>query len=339
MRRDRVVDVRAASKKKRGPSIKAGTAKPAKQQQQSAERPAPRLTPETLGTNRLRVATRYIQRVKTEAKTRQIVPKKQQSYKLSDEERAQQRAEREADLLAASRYKGMAHFGLLYDSKGLKKPPVLLVDGYNLIGYLTTRKLFWQHQRKYGKRSISVHEVQMTDEQKEEAFSQVGRDKLLRRLSAYSGTKDVKVVCVFDAMDGPSRGDADVQKQYGIEVVYSGAQEADNFIMHKTAEYIEADSPMCMVVTSDLVMHATINKVHVMQVPAFVRELEEVEQAGAEFQRNHQFDSNVNVRSVGIGSMLQVANAPVFQQLLKRPPGPIQLARVREQETAEDEQK
>lgn len=36
MRRDRVVDVRAASKKKRGPSIKAGTAKPAKQQQQSA---------------------------------------------------------------------------------------------------------------------------------------------------------------------------------------------------------------------------------------------------------------------------------------------------------------
>lgn len=78
--------------------------------------------------------------------------------------------------------------------QGLKKPPVLLVDGYNLIGYLTTRKLFWQHQRKYGKRSISVHEVQMTDEQKEEAFSQVGRDKLLRRLSAYSGTKDVKVL-------------------------------------------------------------------------------------------------------------------------------------------------
>lgn len=219
-------------------------------------------------------------------------------------------------------------------------------------------------------------------------------------------------------------------------------------------EFIEADSPLCLVVTSDLLMHATINKVHVMEVSAFVRELEEVctlalhtpssischshvhghlkccacsvtaghihrpklylcmqcrvhtppafvfpelgwwlwcvslcsfgkrvathraqsvvsvgliimliafvaltsslsnkmlpkqdvallqvEQAGAEFQRNHQFDSNYNVRSVGMGSMLQVANAPVFQQLLKRPPGPIQLAQVRGQNTKEEKQK
>ena len=113
-------------------------------------------------------------------------------------------------------------------------PPVLLVDGYNIL-----------------------HKWCRTVSMMAEGQLDIARDLLVESMSTYSSTNGVRVVVVFDAMNGPLTAVSESILATGVTVVYTGDCEADSYIEEQVGVWLERRHPYVVVATSD-VAHRTV---------------------------------------------------------------------------------
>lgn len=107
------------------------------------------------------------------------------------------------------------------------KKRILIVDGYNMIGYWEATRPFFKADRL------------------EDA-----RDILLQKLSHYAGFERLEIICVFDAQHVP--GVRQSFEQYQLQVVFTEEGEtADSYIERLAGSYNYLTT-MVSVATSDL---------------------------------------------------------------------------------------
>ena len=85
----------------------------------------------------------------------------------------------------------------------------------------------------------------------------IARDLLVESMSTYSSTNGVRVVVVFDAMNGPLTAVSESILATGVTVVYTGDCEADSYIEEQVGVWLERRHPYVVVATSD-VAHRTV---------------------------------------------------------------------------------
>lgn len=118
-----------------------------------------------------------------------------------------------------------------------KRPPVLLVDGYNVL-------------HAWGKTAPC-----MVSGDLEQA-----REILVEELGIYSSTNGMRVVVAFDAMHGRSGGThTEYVTAMGVTVAYCGECEADSFIEDQVSVYLEKRHPKVIVATSDQAHKAVVD--------------------------------------------------------------------------------
>lgn len=117
---------------------------------------------------------------------------------------------------------------LLMDSDAARKPPALLVDGYNVCG-----------QWKKLKKKILAGDL-------EDA-----REGLEKELVDYSHIRGIQVVVVWDAGKSGSKGTARETTSLGLEVVFIGDSTADEFIEAEVPKLREEGTKEIWVATSD----------------------------------------------------------------------------------------
>lgn len=123
------------------------------------------------------------------------------------------------------------------------KHQILIVDGYNMIGY-------WPNLRRLKKMDAL-----------EEA-----RDELLNSLSEYSSYKDTEVIVVFDAQFVP--GIKQTYQKYNLEVIFTSVdQTADEFIEAYAYERLSRINQVT-VATSDLAEQWQIFSTGALRKPA-----------------------------------------------------------------------
>ncbi|DBB12063.1 TPA: hypothetical protein ACH3X3_006176 [Trebouxia sp. C0006] len=176
------------------------------------------------------------------------VPHKQtfRKSKLDPEQRAEEaKRQAEAEEIAQRAFKKspLASLRNLYGLKGNEHPPVLLVDGYNVL------HMYVQH-------------MQETQPKSRMATSQVLeelRAGLESEMVAYSQARRIKVVVVYDAMNRPPHSIyVDIRTSTrttipgAVDVVFCSDQSADSWIV-KEAEIIrrEGKTPHVLVATDD----------------------------------------------------------------------------------------
>ncbi|MFS1664627.1 NYN domain-containing protein [Streptococcus sp. zg-JUN1979] len=131
----------------------------------------------------------------------------------------------------------------------MKKTPILLVDGYNMIA-------FWQETK-------SLFKTNQLDE---------ARQVLIQKLNHYAHFEHIDIICVFDAHHVP--GLKQQYDQYKISVVFTQEDEtADSYIERLAAELNQSRLNIVSVATSDLNEQWTVFSQGALRVSA--RELEQ----------------------------------------------------------------
>mmetsp|Transcript_13353 Transcript_13353/g.22541 ORF Transcript_13353/g.22541 Transcript_13353/m.22541 type:complete len:332 (-) Transcript_13353:158-1153(-) len=118
----------------------------------------------------------------------------------------------------------------LYGPDGEFNPPVLIVDGYNVIGY-------WAKLKKHF----------------DAGHLDVARERLLSELGEYLHAKGLRVICVFDAAGGAAASTRHETMPYDVEVVYEAVHTADTYIERRCRELLdEKSAPVVIVATNDV---------------------------------------------------------------------------------------
>lgn len=119
-----------------------------------------------------------------------------------------------------------------------RKPPVLLVDGYNVL---------FKWEKTAG--LIASGELEQA------------RDVLIEALGTYCVANGVLVVIAFDAMNGSSalKVNSEYITSMGVTVVYCAEYEADTFIEGQVSVYLERKYPQVIVATSDEAQKAVVD--------------------------------------------------------------------------------
>lgn len=229
--------------------------------------PAPRIDPNS--NIPVRQQQRYL-KIKKAAEAAPFRPTpRAQSYtkpKLDAEERAEYNRQREEQAAKnATRKADMASLVNLYGTNGDEQPPVLLVDGYNVL-------CFWRNT--YRQDMIS----RMTMDQ--------ARRRLEDDLVSYSQLRQVKVVVVYDAMQRPAdpvyidiRRSVRETKAGLIDVVYCSDQEADTWILKESIILKQEKScPYVVVASGDRVLVDSVSQHGAFMTPARIL-VQEVKQA------------------------------------------------------------
>lgn len=250
---------------------------------------------------------RYVQQARqasSEVVARRPLTKPYRRESKSPEEHRQQR-EAEAAIAAELSKKESKNIALAslyrsYDSlRGAanpRKPPVLLVDGYNVLHA-------WERTIPY-----------MANSDLEQA-----REILIEELGIYSSTNGVRVVIAFDAMHGRlGATTAEYLTAMGVTVVFCGECEADSFIEDQVSVYLEKKHPRVIVATSDQAHKAVVDSKGTVDgrqlcwvVPAsgLVKDIE------ATHRRLNDTIANLNNRPVMgglLGSVVKTKNEEAF---------------------------
>jgi predicted RNA-binding protein with PIN domain len=113
-------------------------------------------------------------------------------------------------------------------------PPVLLVDGYNVL-----------HKWERAAPAMAAGELG------------VARELLTEALASYSAANGVRVVVAYDAMGSDRRATVEELRSTGVTVAACGDQEADSFIEAQVALWLARGHASVVVATSDQA-HATV---------------------------------------------------------------------------------
>ena len=126
--------------------------------------------------------------------------------------------------------------GLSATSVNVLPPPVLLVDGYNIL-----------------------HKWDRTASLMADGNLDAARDTLIDSLGVYSHTNGVRVIVAFDAMNGSTTGIDEQILSTGITVAYTGNCEADSFIEAQVDVWLQRKHPYVVVATSDIAQKAVVD--------------------------------------------------------------------------------
>lgn len=126
----------------------------------------------------------------------------------------------------------------LYGEDGQRIAPVLIVDGYNVVGA-------WPKLKKF----FVAGELDQA------------REKLMSDLGEYLHYKGVRVICVWDARGGSSLSTMHDTMAFGVEVVYEAVHTADAFIEAKSQQLLRVtrDAPLVLVATDDMACREVVN--------------------------------------------------------------------------------
>lgn len=127
--------------------------------------------------------------------------------------------------------------GLSATSVNVLPPPVLLVDGYNVL-------------HKWDRTASLMADGNQMD---------AARDILIEALGVYSHTNGVRVIVAFDAMNGSTTGIDEQILSTGITVAYTGNCEADSFIEAQVDVWLQWRHPYVVVATSDIAQKAVVD--------------------------------------------------------------------------------
>jgi len=132
-------------------------------------------------------------------------------------------------------------------------PPVLLVDGYNIL-HKWERTAALMKSNGYasdgngdgggGGRGDDI---------------EIARDILIEALGVYSQTNGVRVIVAFDAMQGSATGIEEQILSTGVTVAYTGNCEADSFIEAQVDFWLQKRHLYVVVATSDVAQKAVVD--------------------------------------------------------------------------------
>lgn len=294
----------AGLKKKHKPKPKQQAA--AKQEEVAAQEPVIAAPAPRINTSQFRIKTwKRLLKQRDQAQQQPAGPKVAQSFRkprVEDEERLAREAEREAAYQAVRKKKSIAaSFASLYGTKGDKRPPVLLVDGYNLLGKVA------------GFSSDADSSDDENDAAIAAAFADGPRLALQNRLCEYSHLRQVKVVLVFDALGGGSGTVTRTTAKGAIDVVYVGDSEADTWIMLEVSALKAAGTPQVLVATSDRELTDSISGAHIVSCAALLREIVKAEKESV--QRLAASQLKPWQERPGIGANVELKNPRLYKKL------------------------
>eukprot|EP00884_Botryococcus_braunii_P017339 jgi/Botrbrau1/4289/Bobra.0390s0029.1 len=155
---------------------------------------------------------------------------------LTKEERQAVQAEEERllqeELKAQKKNQSQALRNLYFTRGEMAYPPVILVDGYNVL-------MRWLQSEDSSPR-LEVARRSLDD----------ARQMLLMEFAEYSQYRGVKLVVVFDALNH-HRSSTSREVVAGVEVVYTGDQEADLFLVTEGHTLIDKGCPEVLMATND----------------------------------------------------------------------------------------
>ncbi|KAJ1704626.1 hypothetical protein LUZ63_004405 [Rhynchospora breviuscula] len=102
------------------------------------------------------------------------------------------------------------------------------------------------------------------------------RDKLIDYLVMYNEVREFKVVAVFDAVKSGRR--TNKENVFGVDIIYTGGIEADDWISREVESLKKAGSPV-LVITSDIFMKSELLQLgaYVWNCDTFVTEIQDAE--------------------------------------------------------------
>ncbi|GMH32172.1 hypothetical protein BSKO_00006 [Bryopsis sp. KO-2023] len=147
----------------------------------------------------------------------------------------------------------------LYGSDGKQKPPVLLIDGYNLL--------------------FKLREIE------EERFGELDlegmRDEVEKDLITYSQYHAVKLVVAYDAMGSKGadtlRSMEERREVSGLDILYCFDYDADTGLLMEVDRLLDLGTEYILVVTSDNLVRTTCLRppwVYVQSTERFIKEAE-----------------------------------------------------------------
>ncbi|RMZ52508.1 hypothetical protein APUTEX25_003651 [Auxenochlorella protothecoides] len=136
----------------------------------------------------------------------------------------------------AARYRSTcAALTQLYGSCRLAAPPVLLVDGYNVM-----------HKLPACKPLLAAGDLE------------AAREAAVEALGVLSSRRSVRVVAAFDALRGPCASQSQSLTRSGVTVVFCGAQEADSYLQGAVTGWVRDPACSRVVVASSDAMVKTM---------------------------------------------------------------------------------
>ncbi|KAG7667311.1 hypothetical protein KSW81_001043 [Nannochloris sp. 'desiccata'] len=139
--------------------------------------------------------------------------------------------------------------GVSTTSVAVLPPPVLLVDGYNVL-YKWERTSALMKNNAYSSDGNGGGGGLEID---------IARDILIEALGVYSQTNGVRVIVAFDAMHGSATGIEEQILSTGVTVAYTGNCEADSFIEVQVDFWLQKRHPYVVVATSDVAQKAVVD--------------------------------------------------------------------------------
>jgi predicted RNA-binding protein with PIN domain len=255
-------------------------------------------------------------------RTKPPIPQTYRKETKAPEEYRQERAAAEAVVAELSKNESK-NFALsnLYrtaDSSRVLLPPVLLVDGYNVLHK-------WQRTSSLMKTNSSGGYTSDGSNSNSASGSQVdvARDILIEALGVYSNTNGVRVIVAFDAMQGSAVGVEEQILSTGLTVAYTGNCEADSFIEAQVDFWLQRGHPSVVVATSDVAQKAVVDskkgpnkKQIVFVVPAsgLCKDIEATE------KRLEQQLKDLEMRPLArgiLGSAVKFKNKTAFSEMQK----------------------
>jgi predicted RNA-binding protein with PIN domain len=135
-------------------------------------------------------------------------------------------------------------------STAVLPPPVLLVDGYNVLHKWERTSSFMRDSGNSSDSSGSGSDCNSID---------LARDILIEALGVYSQTNGIRVIVAFDAMNGSAVGVEEQILSTGVTVAYTGNCEADSFIEAQVDFWLQRRHPYIVVATSDIAQKAVVD--------------------------------------------------------------------------------
>lgn len=295
--RKRNTQIVCGLKKKFKPKAKPKSSPALQQEAPAAATPAPRrIDPQTASQYGIKRFKRWVQQNRQAGAI--ATPVVKQTFRKprleADELRLhRERQEEEARKARTQKYRESASFISLYGTQGEKQPPLLLVDGYNVLGKMAG----------FGCESEDESDIAA-------AFALDSRERLERRLVEYSHVRQVKVVLVFDAMGGETRRVRRTTNAGDIDVVFTGDSEADTWIMLEVTRLKAVGTPLIIVATSDSDLRSSVSSASFVSSDALLREITKAERQIEKDLREMQYQ-NMFARTGIAGS----ARQDVYEQL------------------------
>eukprot|EP00873_Tetraselmis_striata_P003610 jgi/Tetstr1/423874/TSEL_014498.t1 len=230
--------------------------------------------------------------VQREPKT--VVRTSHRKKKLSAEERQHHRAEAER-VEAEERNMARISFRSLFGSDGLANPPYLLVDGYNVI---------------FEARAVNGQSRGQMDSDLLDTY----RRDLELNLTNFSHKRGMKIILVFDAMNGANRQSTVTEcTKAGLDVVWSGKMEADTYISTKVSDLYAQGVPYVFVVSNDVTLQTTsrANNAYIVTGRRLIREMRQADKETQEAMQAAKHDA----RRRGAGQLRNQLPSSTFAKL------------------------